>query len=161
MVREALFNICQNEIAGARFLDLCAGTGAMGFEALSRGALTATFVERDPAACRCIAENAKQLGVEIELIPTDLFAALARLEKGGRQFDILYADPPYGKGREGRLYAEELLDWCSSAHLLPPGASLFIEEGETIETNWPGLQLISHRRHGRAQLYQFRRQPHR
>jgi 16S rRNA (guanine966-N2)-methyltransferase len=157
LLREALFNICQNEIEGARFLDLFAGTGAMGFEALSRGAASATFVEREGVAKKCILANAEKLGVRIELIPGDIFSMLPVLERQGRSFDIIYADPPYGQGREGMLYAEELLQTLASSSLLAAGASLFIEETESITTNWPPLELVSHRKHGKAQLWHFRK----
>lgn len=157
LLREALFNICQNEIEGARFLDLFAGTGAMGFEALSRGAASATFVEKENAAKKCILANAEKLGVNIELLSGDLFAMLPLLERQGKSFDIIYADPPYGQGRKSMLYAEELLHALANSPLLAPGGSLFIEETESLTTDWPPLELISHRQHGKAQLWHFRR----
>lgn len=95
MLREAIFNICQNEISGARFLDLFAGSGAMGLEALSRGASHSTFIEQNRQATLCIKENIASLKLEAKtrLIPTEASRALLLLRD--QQFDLIYIDPPY------------------------------------------------------------------
>ncbi len=95
--RQAVFNILQNEIEEADFLDLYAGSGSMGLEALSRGAKTATFIETDRKAISCIKENMKLLEVEsvCTLISYDVILALKKWIKSGVSFDIIYADPPY------------------------------------------------------------------
>lgn len=120
MLREAVFNICQNEIEGSRFLDLFAGSGAMAFEALSRGASQAALVEQNRAAISCIKENAAALGVEskIALIPTDAHRALQILLKAGRKFDLIYVDPPY----------DMVFDLDLLVPLLSPSARVFAEE---------------------------------
>ena len=93
-LRETLFNILMPRIAGARVLDGFAGTGALGLEALSRGAAHATFVESDPAALRVLRQNAAVCGVEstCTIVPDDMRAFAAR---GPHQFDLVLLDPPY------------------------------------------------------------------
>jgi 16S rRNA (guanine(966)-N(2))-methyltransferase RsmD len=94
-LRETLFNVLAPRIAGARVLDGYAGTGAVGIEALSRGARSVTFVERDPAAVRLIRENLARCGLEdgCMIVRANLTAAGERL--GGRYFDLILLDPPY------------------------------------------------------------------
>jgi len=86
------------EIPGARVLDLFAGSGALGLEALSRGAEHATFVENGPAALRVLRANLQALGAEprATLVRTDALRYVAGLAPGA--FDLAFADPPYGKG---------------------------------------------------------------
>jgi 16S rRNA (guanine966-N2)-methyltransferase len=96
-LRETLFNILAPRIDGARFLDLCAGTGAVGIEALSRGAAEATFVEVSRRAAATISENLRHCGIgrEGRVIPRDVLAALRYCSTHALQFDIVYFDPPY------------------------------------------------------------------
>jgi len=86
------------DCTGASVLDVFAGSGAMGIEALSRGASSATFIERDPGAVRCIRGNLAALGLERfgSVLARDWGAALASLGSGGAPFDICLIDPPYG-----------------------------------------------------------------
>jgi 16S rRNA (guanine966-N2)-methyltransferase len=91
--RQAYFNIVGERIAGARFLDLFAGSGIFAFEALSRGAASATAVDRNTAQ---ITKAAAELGVTIETVTGEVLAALKRMH--GR-FDLVYADPPYDYDR--------------------------------------------------------------
>jgi 16S rRNA (guanine966-N2)-methyltransferase len=95
-LREALFNVLARDIAGARVLDAYAGTGAVGIEALSRGASHVTFVERDRRAAALIEENLHHCGVKerYAIIRVDFARAEQRLETG--ELDILFLDPPYG-----------------------------------------------------------------
>lgn len=102
-VREAWMSILQLDLPGARVLDLYAGSGALGLEALSRGAISADFVERDPKSFRALQENISALGAgELATIhrkPALAFAdALAPLA-----YDVAFADPPYASGDAGRL----------------------------------------------------------
>jgi 16S rRNA (guanine966-N2)-methyltransferase len=90
-VREALFSIL-GDVGGARVLDLYAGSGALGIEALSRGAGSAVFVERDPKAVAAIERNLGAIGVEAELVRDDVVRFLAR---GEGEFDLVFCDPPY------------------------------------------------------------------
>jgi RNA methyltransferase, RsmD family len=116
IMRAAVFNICQQEIEGANFLDLFAGSGAMGLEALSRGACHATFVEKDHLAAACIRENIKLLKVNdrAEVFSTQ---ALVSLNKMTEPFDIIYIDPPYDTSIQEvveTILAKNLLNRSSS-----------------------------------------------
>lgn len=105
-IKETLFNILQTDISGARFLDLYSGSGAIGIEALSRGALTAYFVENNKAALECIKDNLKftrlhDRGVVMEC---DVISAVRRLA-GKEVFDIIFMDPPYKSEQEAEVMA--------------------------------------------------------
>ena len=95
-IKETLFNILQPEIPGCRFLDLFSGSGAIGIEALSRGADYAVFVEKNPKACACIRENLSftKLSEGGKLLNMDVLQALRSLE-GGEPFDCIFMDAPY------------------------------------------------------------------
>jgi 16S rRNA (guanine966-N2)-methyltransferase len=90
-VREALFSML-GDVTGARVLDLYAGSGALGIEALSRGAESAVFVERDPRAVAAIERNLESLGLEEEVLRQDVGRFLRR---GSGTFDLVFCDPPY------------------------------------------------------------------
>src|SRR6266513_2723631 len=98
-LRETLFNILAPRIRGARFLDLCAGTGAVGIEALSRGAAHVTFVDQSRKMCALIEANLEALKVNEDEIAIDVAEASEylrrRLKKQIEPFDIIYFDPPY------------------------------------------------------------------
>jgi 16S rRNA (guanine966-N2)-methyltransferase len=90
-VREALFSML-GDVSGARVLDLYAGSGALGIEALSRGAESAVFVDRDPRAASVIERNLSSLGLEQEVVRQD---AVRFLGRGEGTFDLVFCDPPY------------------------------------------------------------------
>lgn len=96
-LRETLFNIIAPRIEGSRFLDICAGSGAVAIEALSRGAGTATLIDNSRRACAAIEANLQTLGIKREaaVINRDAVAALKRLAEESKQFDIVFLDPPY------------------------------------------------------------------
>lgn len=100
-IKETLFNILQNDIPGTRFLDLFAGSGGIGIEALSRGAAYAVFVENARAAADCIRANLRFTHLEQDalLLQCDVLAALSRLS-GQEPFGIVFMDPPYRRGLE-------------------------------------------------------------
>jgi len=95
-LRETLFNVLDDQVEGARVLDGCAGTGAVGLEAISRGATHATFVEKDRAALAVIHQNIGAFGVdaECEVIPADIVTFGQRGPSVG-PFDFVFLDPPY------------------------------------------------------------------
>ena len=110
-VREALFDILGPRVVGARFLDACAGTGAIGIEALSRGASVVTFVEKNREIAAHLRRNIEivSAGQAIthtprmtHLIVGDLTEAIPILQRENRCFDIIYLDPPYTGGQLGR-----------------------------------------------------------
>lgn len=162
-LREALFNICQGYIENARFLDLFAGSGAMGLEALSRGAQCALFIDSNRESIKCIQANVKatNAGSSCEIIFSDVFKALEQLMKSGRQFDIIYADPPYDTYAHQVLFSEKIVRLIDQGTLLKAGGVLFVEEGskslpEIKELTT--LRLLSSRRMGRALLQQYQRE---
>ena len=94
-IKETLFNILQPQTADCRFLDLFSGSGAIGIEALSRGAAKAVFVEKNPRACNCIRENLTftKLANDAMVLNMDVIQAMRSLE-GKEVFDIIFMDPP-------------------------------------------------------------------
>jgi 16S rRNA (guanine(966)-N(2))-methyltransferase RsmD len=107
-VKTALFDILAPEIEGARFLDLFAGAGGVGIEALSRGAESATFVELDGETCKLIGENLRITGLaeHAETLHTDAFRFVERAHASGRRYDIVYVAPPQYQGMAGRALAQ-------------------------------------------------------
>src|SRR5574342_1279621 len=103
-LRETLFNVLAPRIAGSRFLDICAGSGAVGIEALSRGASRATFIERSRRSCAVIEANLNSLDIadQASLINRDALTALKRLEREASEFDLAFFDPPYASGIYGQ-----------------------------------------------------------
>jgi 16S rRNA (guanine(966)-N(2))-methyltransferase RsmD len=112
MLRETLFNILGPRVEGSRFLDLFAGTGAVGIEAISRGATSATFVENHHAAVRLIRANLASLEINVEarIIASAVAPALTKLQSElAAPFDFIFLDPPYAKEKdyEATLHALE------------------------------------------------------
>jgi 16S rRNA (guanine(966)-N(2))-methyltransferase RsmD len=107
-VKTALFDTLAPEVEGARFLDLFAGTGGVGIEALSRGAESATFVEMDSETWKLIGENLRitGLGERAETLHTDAFRYVERAHAGGRRYDIVYVAPPQYQGMAARALAQ-------------------------------------------------------
>jgi 16S rRNA (guanine966-N2)-methyltransferase len=106
-LRETLFNILAPRIEGARFLDLCAGSGAVGIEALSRGAAHVTFVDRSQGMCTLIEANLKALEVDeaaAEIVCKEAAEFLRRrAKKGVKPFEIVFYDPPYAMDYQDML----------------------------------------------------------
>jgi 16S rRNA (guanine966-N2)-methyltransferase len=102
-LRETLFNVLAPRIEGARFLDLCAGTGAVGIEALSRGAEHVTFVDQSRQMCALMETNLSGLLVakaEFEIVKADAFDFLRKRKNADSPFDLIYFDPPYSADYE-------------------------------------------------------------
>lgn len=132
--KETLFNILQPEIGGARFLDLFSGSGAIGIEALSRGAAFAVFVEKDRAAAECIRKNLAftKLGDNGQILRKDVGAAFKSLEKGA-PFDLIFMDPPYGRGLE-----RQVLEYLAHSSLLAEEGTVVVEA--SLETPFDHVQ---------------------
>ncbi|BCS33581.1 methyltransferase small [Luteitalea sp. TBR-22] len=123
-LRETLFNILAPRIAGAVVADVCAGTGAVGLEALSRGAAHVTFVEQDRRAVALIEANVGRCGVSGGYT-VDRRDALAT-GREGRAFDIVFVDPPYAQ--------RDLAPWvASAAPVLAPGGLVVLEHASRLE----------------------------
>ncbi len=118
-VREAIFNILGAAVAEARVLDLFAGTGALGIEALSRGAAAAVFVEDHPEALKGLRRNLETLGLldRSQVLPLPVAAALRKLAARGEPFDLVFLDPPYGGG----VAEATLMALAASPPALAPG----------------------------------------
>jgi 16S rRNA (guanine966-N2)-methyltransferase len=139
-----MFNLV-GPVDGADVLDLFAGSGALGLEALSRGAAAATFVESDRDACRVINANLDKLGLQGIVLCQDVLRALA---SDRRRFDLVLCDPPYDYDRT-RLEA-------SLARLLEPDGVLVLETaGRDHPPEPPGLRQRTSRRYGAARLTLF------
>jgi 16S rRNA (guanine(966)-N(2))-methyltransferase RsmD len=141
-VREALFSVLGPAVAGARVLDLYAGSGALGIEALSRGAAAAVFVDRSPAAIVAIRANLDALGIEADVrrrhAREAVHAAAARQEA----YDLVFLDPPYRRSAElGRELSEAL------PAVLAPGARV-VSESDRRDRLALALPLTDERRYG-------------
>lgn len=125
-IKETLFNMIQDELYQIRFLDLFSGSGGIGIEALSRGASQAVFVEQNPKAVQCIRENLAFTGLEesASVMKMDVMSALRRLE-GGPPFQIVFMDPPYGKGFE-----REALTYLADSSLITEESLVIAEESK-------------------------------
>lgn len=164
IVREAVFNICQHKIKDACFLDLYAGSGAMGIEAISRGAKEAFFVEKDRYALAALKKNIEKAAIQEKttLLPYDIFVSLKKLRP--HSFDLVYIDPPYGE-KHAELLAENALDKILAIldveELLHKEAWIFIEFSTYSKKNFTNLPLQkikwqSTRVFGRSNLHLFK-----
>lgn len=122
-IKETLFNILQPEIPDCRFLDLFSGSGAIGIEALSRGAASAVFVEKNPRACACIRDNLSftKLADSGKLLNVDVLTALRMLEKEPA-FDCIFMDPPYNMGLE-----KQVLEYLTDSSVADENTLIIVE----------------------------------
>ena len=157
-VRESLFNLLEHgdypAIEDARVLDLFAGTGALGFEALSRGAAFAVFIDDGPAARGLIRQNIETLRLTGQ---TKLWRRDAtRLGPcRGAPFDLIFADPPYGAGLGTRALASAL-----EGGWVAPDATVILEESTTAEIDAPpGLEQTDDRKYGETRILIYRASP--
>jgi 16S rRNA (guanine966-N2)-methyltransferase len=148
-VREALFNLV-GPVDDASVLDLYAGSGALGLEALSRGARRCVFVEIDRAACRVIKANLEALGLTgAVVVERDALAALGDESAAGRRYDLVLLDPPYGRWESLEPPLAELLPGIVSDTGL-----VVVETGARVEPALP-LDPVTTRRYGSARLTVF------
>lgn len=151
-VREAMFSVLMPRLAGACVLDAFAGSGALGLEALSRGAARALLIERDAAALKALRRNAqlcKLAGVELHAGDT-----LRILPAINEKFDIIFLDPPYNQGLLDKAFGLIL-------HLdLLAAQGLVVAEGSAKNSEFacpPGLEIIKHSVYGDTALYYCRK----
>ncbi len=154
-VRTALFDTLGEAVVGAEVLDLFAGTGAVGLEALSRGAKWATFVDSSAEAIRIIRENAARLGYSerVDIIHGDAIKAVRGLARRGRRFDLVFIGAPYDTG-----LAKEALQALAEALPLRPGAFVVAEtfHKEAFGEEFRPLRLWHSRSYGETRLTYFR-----
>lgn len=149
-VREAAFNLI-GPVDGAAVLDLFAGSGALGLEALSRGAASVTFVESDKGACRTIADNLAKL--KLTGARVTCADAVWTLRRESHAYDLVLVDPPYEAWSELEPKLAEHLP-----RVLAPNGLLVVETGSRTEPQLP-LPIRTSRRYGSARLTLFEHQP--
>jgi 16S rRNA (guanine966-N2)-methyltransferase len=157
LLRQAIFNVVGARIQGARVLDLFAGTGALGLEALSRGATAATFVEQDRTALTSLQANLSNLGLSARarIVPEEALAALAGLARAGEQFDCVFLDPPYA----GDL-ARRCVETLAPGEILSENAVLVVQAFHRTELS-PRIGILSQawrRRYGETRLTLYRKE---
>ena len=132
-IKETLFNILSPSLADASFLDLFAGSGCIGIEALSRGAASAVFVDRDGDAIACIEENLRRthLAERATVRREPALGALSRLEGRGEAFDFIFLDPPYGKGLE-----REVITYLADSCLVNDQTWIIVEAKTEEDFSW-------------------------
>jgi len=148
-VRETLFNWLGPNLAGAACLDLFAGSGALGFEALSRGAASVVMVENNAMALRALRENATKLGTEnVTIVRGDAL----EFARGARsRFDVVFVDPPYRLGLQAAALG-------LAAGFLAEGGRVYVESDAAIEPSG-GWAAVKHARAGRVYFHLLGREP--
>ena len=139
-IKETLFNILQDDVPGSYFLDLFAGSGQIGLEAMSRGARYAVFVDNGKKAVACIEDNIRftKFDKETKLYPSDVLSALRSME-GKYQFDIIFMDPPYNQDIE-----KDVLRYLATSSLLKEDTMIIVEASLDTEFDYVeeyGLEL--------------------
>jgi len=149
-LREALFNILGKEVVGAAFLDLFAGSGAVGVEALSRGANLVTFVEKSWAGFKALQENLKRAGLEgrVEVVFADVLRFL-KDPRVHRSYDLIFLDPPYQSFLVG-----EVLNLLGQGGWLTPHGIVVVEcfHKQLLPPEAGTLKLTREVRHGQTKL---------
>lgn len=155
MLREALFNMIGPGIAGARFIDLAAGSGAVGIEALSRGAAHATFVDTHPASLAAIRGNLEALGAleRATLLRRDAAAAADELARRGERFDVAFLDPPYDTGT-----AAACVRAAGLRAIIGARCRLYVQHRRGAALPASGWRLLDERRFGDTVLTTFERE---
>jgi 16S rRNA (guanine966-N2)-methyltransferase len=153
-VREALFNILGQDLSGLDVLDLFAGSGALGFEALSRGARRVAFVEGDPRTATALRRAAEDLGLvrEAKVIVGRVEDVLDRARLGG-PYDLILADPPYESTKEARL-----VESVDAGRLLGLHGTMVVERERRnpADSGTVGLRLVRSANYGRTALDFFK-----
>lgn len=157
-VKEALFNIIQFDIAGTNFLDLFAGSGAIGIEAISRGAISATFCDNSAEAIKIIKTNIANTrsNDRATVINKDYIQALKLLAEKNEKFDIIYIDPPYKSE-----FANKAIEEIIKLNLLSKDGTIIvetddIEKEQTLQMK--EIQIFDKRKYGRAILIFIRKE---
>ena len=131
-IKETLFNMIAPYLYDSIFLDLFAGSGGIGIEALSRGAMEAVFVEKNPKAMACVKENLQKTHFERKgmTMQMDVMTALYKLE-GEKQFDYIFMDPPYRKGFE-----EKIIPYLLESSLVREGTQIIVETAKDTDISY-------------------------
>lgn len=129
-IKETLFNMLSNHLSDTLFLDLFSGSGAIGIEALSRGARKAWFVEQNPKACACIRDNLKttHLAEDGEVMMMDVMSAVRTLAGLNQPMDYIFMDPPYSKHLE-----DDALAFLAQSPLVDEYTTIIVEEALDVD----------------------------
>ena len=146
-IKETLFNMLQSYLADCTFLDLFAGSGAIGIEALSRGAERAVFVEQSPEAVRCIRENLNhtKLMEGAQVYQCDVLEGIRRAELEGMVFDVVFMDPPYRQEHEHRV-----LEYLAQSRVIYEDTLIVVEAALETEFDYItdlGFELVRTKRY--------------
>ncbi|MEO1878519.1 MAG: 16S rRNA (guanine(966)-N(2))-methyltransferase RsmD [Methylococcales bacterium] len=151
-IRETLFNWLQQDLIGSQCLDLFAGSGALGFEAASRGADSVVMVEKNANACRLIKQNTDKLSArQIKIISSDVFKFLAG---DASPFNLVFLDPPFTKG-----LAQQSCHWLEDKGWLAAQAKIYVEVEKQLDLNdmpenW---HCLKNKQAGQVAYYLFQR----
>lgn len=160
-VREAIFNILANEVPDSQCLELYAGSGAIGIEALSRGAGYVVFVDKNLKCADCIKANLSSLGINFgqddktKILKMDAIDAMQFLEKQGNKFNLVFLDPPYYKD-----LAKKCLNKLSDCDILLPTSFVIVQHYRTdcLEKYYGNLILHSQREYGQTQVSLYKKE---
>ena len=132
-IKETLFNMINNDVFGASFLDLFAGSGGIGIEALSRGAKDAVFIDNGTRQVACIRDNLKTTKLEdkAQVLNSDVISGLKMLERNNRTFDLIFMDPPYNNDLEKRV-----LDALKDSCLINEDTLIIVEASLETDFSW-------------------------
>ena len=154
LVKQAVFNSLGARVAGARVLELFAGTGALSLESLSRGAVSTICVEKSSRHAEILRQNFEAAGfppASVQVRVQDVFVVISQLASAGERFDLILADPPYGEknvNRRSTSFAQKLLDDEKLPRLLTPGGLLVLGHTKrdtlTLTAAWEERKLLKH-----------------
>jgi len=158
-IREVLFNILRPRLANTRFLDVYAGYGIVGIEALSEGARWAVFIERSRSCCQILWQNLHRVGLaeQAEVLCEDAFRALRRLLAAGMEFDVIFADPPYEPAS-----ADSFLRWLGDHSSLLAAEGVCVVQHffkHPVKPSYGELVRFRERRVGESLLSFYHRSP--
>lgn len=153
-IRETLFNWLQGDIHGATCIDMFAGSGALGFEALSRGAKDVLFIEKNPACATQIKDNLALLNVQVRVLQSDALSLLEYIEKPEKPFDLVFLDPPY---RQGLI--TKSLTYLATENLIDSNSLIYLEHESEETFNWDGfgLQVLKQAKAGQVHSFLLKR----
>ncbi|MBQ3545231.1 MAG: 16S rRNA (guanine(966)-N(2))-methyltransferase RsmD [Lachnospiraceae bacterium] len=139
-IKETLFNIIQNDVSDCRFLDLFSGSGAIGIEALSRGASFATFVDNNKEAVKCIKHNLDftNLVNKAQVIESSVLSAISLLSNKGNLYDVVFIDPPYNNE-----YEKEVLIRLKDSDIIDEYSLIIVEASK--ETDFSYIREIGYK----------------
>ncbi|MCL4112287.1 UNVERIFIED_CONTAM: hypothetical protein GTU68_022781, partial [Idotea baltica] len=149
-IRETLFNWLQGKVHGSSCLDMFAGSGALGFEALSRGAKDVIFVEKNGACALQLKDNLALLKSEATVLQSDALSFMNKIEKPNTAFDLIFLDPPY---RQGLI--EKSLNYLSNEQLINQHSLIYLEHESEENYNWDdfGLTVLKQAKAGQVSSF--------